>query len=111
MKLTTLQGFTAILIVLSFLGMTQVSRADDGAQADALPIEDLRLFAEIFSMIKRDYVEPIDDATLLRDAVRGMLGGLDPHSGYLDPSSFSISTLTPVENSEALGSRSRWMKA
>ena len=67
MKSTRLPGFTAILIVLSFLGMTQVSRADDGSQADALPIEDLRLFAEIFSMIKRDYVEPIDDATLLRD--------------------------------------------
>jgi len=55
---------------------------------NALPLEDLRLFAEIFSMIKRDYVESVDDATLLQNAVRGMLSGLDPHSAYLDAESF-----------------------
>ena len=88
MKLTKIRASLAALIVFFLLGATQVTRADDGSQADALPIEDLRLFAEIFSMIKSDYVEPIDDATLLRDAVRGMLGGLDPHSSFLDPDSF-----------------------
>ncbi len=88
MKLTKIRAFLAVLIAFSLLGVTQATRADEGSQADALPIEDLRLFAEIFSMIKSDYVEPIDDATLLRDAVRGMLGGLDPHSSFLDPDSF-----------------------
>ncbi len=88
MKLTKIRASLAVLIAFSILGVTQVTRADEGSQADALPIEDLRLFAEIFSMIKSDYVEPIDDATLLRDAVRGMLGGLDPHSSFLDPDSF-----------------------
>lgn len=88
MKLTKIRAFLAVLIAFSLLGVTQATRADEGSQADVLPIEDLRLFAEIFSMIKSDYVEPIDDATLLRDAVRGMLGGLDPHSSFLDPDSF-----------------------
>ena len=88
MKLTKIRAFLAVLIAFSLLGVTQVTHADEGSQADVLPIEDLRLFAEIFSMIKSDYVEPIDDATLLRDAVRGMLGGLDPHSSFLDPDSF-----------------------
>lgn len=50
---------------------------------DALPLEDLQLFTEILHRIKRDYVEPIDDRTLLENAIRGMVAGLDPHSSYL----------------------------
>ena len=79
--------FVFILLAALFSAPVHLAgAADQPAQAE-LPIEDLRLFAEIFSMIKADYVEPMDDETLLRDAVRGMLGGLDPHSSYLDPSS------------------------
>ena len=88
MKLTRTFGLLASLMLFGFVAMPQTAHTDEGSEATALPIEDLRLFAEIFSMIKTDYVEPIDDATLLRDAVRGMLGGLDPHSSYLDPESF-----------------------
>ncbi|MDH4133680.1 MAG: S41 family peptidase [Gammaproteobacteria bacterium] len=50
-----------------------------------LPVEELRAFTEVFSRIKADYVEPVDDKKLLRDAIQGMLSGLDPHSSYLDP--------------------------
>ena len=53
-----------------------------------LPLEDLRTFTEIFDKIKNDYVEPIDDQTLLENAIRGMLSGLDPHSSYLSPDDF-----------------------
>jgi len=88
MKFTKTVGFFASLILFGLVAMPQTAHTDEGPDATALPIEDLRLFAEIFSMIKSDYVEPIDDATLLRDAVRGMLGGLDPRSSYLDPESF-----------------------
>ncbi|WP_156504293.1 S41 family peptidase, partial [Oleiphilus sp. HI0066] len=31
------------------------------------------------------YVEEIDDQTLIKHAIRGMLNGLDPHSSYLEP--------------------------
>ena len=59
------------------------------AKADQpLPIEELRTFTEVFSRIKADYVEPVDDKKLLRDAIQGMLSGLDPHSSFLDPEGF-----------------------
>ena len=61
--------------------------AEDGEkdrEADALPLDDLRTFAEVFGRIKSDYVEDVDDRALLANAIRGMLGGLDPHSSYLD---------------------------
>ncbi|BBI47632.1 hypothetical protein HORIV_00530 [Vreelandella olivaria] len=38
----------------------------------------------MFERIKRAYVEEVDDSTLLRNAMRGMLSELDPHSAYLD---------------------------
>lgn len=56
---------------------------------EALPLDELRKFTDIFGKIKNDYVEEIDDATLLKYAIRGMLSGLDPHSAYLEPSAFS----------------------
>jgi len=57
-------------------------------EQEALPLEDLRTFTEIFAKIKNDYVESIDDKTLLENAIRGMLTGLDPHSAYLVPEDY-----------------------
>ena len=54
----------------------------------ALPLDDLRTFAEVFGRIKKDYVEPVEDKTLLEDAIRGMLAGLDPHSTYMNEEEF-----------------------
>ena len=54
----------------------------------ALPLEDLRVFTQIYEQIRLHYVEEVDDKTLLEYAIRGMLDKLDPHSAYLDKSSF-----------------------
>ena len=53
-----------------------------------LPLEELQQLAAVFGMVKSDYVEPVDDKTLLENAIRGMLTGLDPHSAYLDADAF-----------------------
>jgi carboxyl-terminal processing protease len=57
-------------------------------EPEALPIEDLRAFSEIFGKIKSDYVEPVEDKKLITEAINGMLTGLDPHSSYLDDEAF-----------------------
>ena len=51
---------------------------------EELAWEQARLFAEVLELVKRDYVEPIDDAELLESAIRGMVSDLDAHSQYLD---------------------------
>jgi carboxyl-terminal processing protease len=53
-----------------------------------LPLEELRTFAEVLDRIKAAYVEPVDDKTLLENAIKGMLSNLDPHSAYLGPEDF-----------------------
>ncbi len=54
----------------------------------SLPLEDLRTFTDVYARIKQDYVTDVDDSTLLKNAIRGMLSGLDPHSSYLDEEQF-----------------------
>jgi carboxyl-terminal processing protease len=57
--------------------------------SNSLPLEDLRTFTDIYARIKANYVEETDDKTLLENAIRGMLSGLDPHSTYLSPDQFN----------------------
>jgi len=54
-----------------------------------LPLEHILAFTDVFSHIKEGYVEPVDDQTLLKNAIKGMLAGLDPHSAYLEPAEAS----------------------
>ena len=82
--LMTLGAGAVLALMLSF-GQGVFAEKDSGS----LPIEDLRAFTEIFIKIKNDYVEPIDDKTLLENAIKGMLAGLDPHSAYLVPADYS----------------------
>ena len=48
----------------------------------------LNLFGEVFERVRADYVEKPNDSKLVESAINGMLSGLDPHSSYMDPSSF-----------------------
>jgi len=70
------------------LSTTVTVFADKESTAASLPLEELRLFTDVYVRIKNDYVESIDDKTLLENAIRGMLSGLDPHSSYLDAEDF-----------------------
>ena len=49
-----------------------------------LPLEELQQLAAVFSMVKSDYVEPVDEKKLINDAIAGMVSSLDPHSQYFD---------------------------
>jgi carboxyl-terminal processing protease len=53
-----------------------------------LPLEELRTLSEVFSLIKTDYVEQVDEKKLLQDAIAGMVSSLDPHSVFLDKAAF-----------------------
>jgi carboxyl-terminal processing protease len=62
--------------------------ADKSTQIQPLSLEELRAFSDVYARIKNDYVETVDDKTLIQNAIRGMLSGLDPHSSYLDQEEF-----------------------
>lgn len=74
-------GLTLVLAVIPFT----VTAQEGSRQTPALPLplDEVRMFTEALDRIRMSYVEPVDDQTLLENAIRGMLGGLDPHSAYL----------------------------
>jgi len=53
-----------------------------------LPLEELQQLSSVFTMIKSDYVESVDEKKLITDAIAGMVASLDPHSQYFDKKSF-----------------------
>ncbi len=53
-----------------------------------LPIDEVRMLSEVYGRIKSDYVEEVDDKRLIKEAINGMLTGLDPHSAFLDADAF-----------------------
>jgi carboxyl-terminal processing protease len=63
--------------------------ANENINKAPLPLKDLQLFALIFDQIRRSYVDPISDQELLENAIKGMLQELDPHSSFLNDSSFA----------------------
>lgn len=73
-----------LMVVAGVLAYERTAVAERAETASDMPLEELRVFAEVFGRIKNDYVEPVEDRKLLNYAIEGMLSGLDPHSAYLD---------------------------
>lgn len=82
-----------ISLVCSILGQAAYGqtapKASDNDAKGTLPLTELRTFVEAFERIKSSYVEPIDDKTLMDNAIKGMVSNLDPHSAYLDTNSYN----------------------
>jgi carboxyl-terminal processing protease len=53
-----------------------------------LPLDEIRQLSTVFDLIKREYVEPVDEKKLFSDAISGMVTGLDPHSQYYDKKAY-----------------------
>lgn len=47
-------------------------------------LEDIRNFTRVYQIVKQAYVEKVDDKTIMKAAIGGMVTGLDPHAEYLD---------------------------
>lgn len=60
----------------------------------AMPWKDARLMAQVMERVKQDYVDPVSDDQLVKNALKGMLVGLDPHSEFLDESEFDELRIT-----------------
>jgi len=88
-RLPTAFLLSLFLAAAGLLALEGRSQAEEPTEAKQLPLEELRLFAEVFDRVKQDYVEPVEDRTLIRYAIKGMLNGLDPHSTYLDAEDYS----------------------
>jgi carboxyl-terminal processing protease len=59
-----------------------------GEEDATLPPRDARLLSEVIHLIRDDYVDRTDDHELMSNAIRGMVGELDPHSTFMTAKEF-----------------------
>jgi carboxyl-terminal processing protease len=79
-------GIGMVAGVAASVQFSALAQQDGGAP---LPLDELRQLADVYGLIKSDYVEKVDDKKLLSDAIAGMVASLDPHSVYLDQKDFA----------------------
>ena len=78
-------GLGAVLGVLLSLNFQAIAQRE---AKTPIPYEDLQLLSAVFGKIKSDYVEAVPDDKLIKEAINGMVRGLDPHSDFLDADAF-----------------------
>lgn len=73
------------------------------AQVEVDTYRELDEFVSVLNRIRSEYVDQVDDKTLIRGAIDGMLNSLDPHSSYLDARGFTNMMSTTDGNYGGLG--------
>jgi len=95
-------GFSAALTT-GVLAERPAEPSRAAANTNVLPWEEAREFAEVYERIKREYVDEVDDHTLMEKAIRGMVAGLDPHSAFLDSEEFEEIRLSTMGSYPGVG--------
>jgi carboxyl-terminal processing protease len=92
--------FRFLCLICFFLAASQSLSAQDASTGNGheaapspqssaqLTLDDLRTFTDVFNQLRKNYVEEVNDKTLLQAAINGMLAELDPHSAYLPNQDF-----------------------
>ena len=73
------------------------------AASDSDTYREIDKFMEVFNRVKASYVDKVDDKTLIRGAIDGMLASLDPHSSYMDALDFQNMKILTEGNYGGLG--------
>jgi carboxyl-terminal processing protease len=98
----TIQKLLPPLVLVSALTLVPVTTSSLAA-ADVANYEELEKFMSVYERVKANYVDPVDDHTLIKGAIDGMLAALDPHSSYEEDSSFDTLRATTDGNYGGLG--------
>src|SRR6185503_8998560 len=77
--------------------------ASISAAADTTNYQELERFMSVYERVKANYVDPVDDHTLIKGAIDGMLAALDPHSSYAEATDFDQLKTTTDGNYGGLG--------
>lgn len=80
-------GWISLGVVAGALTTVQLQAVARGSLSP-LPLDELKQLADVFGIIKSDYVEAVDEKKLITDAIAGMVNQLDPHSQYFDKKSY-----------------------
>lgn len=97
-----LRSFLQVTAAVGALALIPVA---SGAMAgvDTSSFKELDTFMEVYSQVKANYVDKVDDKTLMKGAIQGMLAALDPHSSFADGLDFDNLKIQTDGNYGGLG--------
>lgn len=72
------------LAILSFAGIN-LYRDLRSSAPDTAAKDQIKLLKEVITIVKKSYVEEVDNKKLMQGAIDGMLSKLDPHSAFMPP--------------------------
>jgi carboxyl-terminal processing protease len=100
-----MKKFTKYLPPLALVGALALVPAATSsfAAADQTNYQELEKFMSVYERVKANYVDKVDDHTLIKGAIDGMLAALDPHSSYVEASDFDQLKTTTDGNYGGLG--------
>lgn len=90
------------LALVGALALVPVT-ASSFAAADTTNYQELEKFMSVYERVKANYVDQVDDKTLIKGAIDGMLAALDPHSSYVEANDFDQLKATTDGNYGGLG--------
>ena len=82
------RGFASLMVwmVLSvfILGLLPGT----GSANDEATYKSLKLFSDVLEELEKNYVDDVNAEELIHNAIKGMVGNLDPHSSFMPPQAF-----------------------
>jgi carboxyl-terminal processing protease len=90
------------LALVGALAVIPVTTSSMAAAATA-NYQELETFMSVYERVKAQYVDKVDDHTLIKGAIDGMLAALDPHSSYVEATDFDVLKATTDGNYGGLG--------
>ncbi len=77
-----------LVILVALIGILAGRLSIQSVSAEGEPYEKIKVFAETLSLIKKNYVDEVEDKELVYGAIKGMLNSLDAHSSFMPPEMF-----------------------
>ncbi|MGM8884636.1 S41 family peptidase [Psychrobacter sp. 1U2] len=79
---------TSDLLVEDADGSYEIPREVANVSLNAISPETLKTFVAVVDLVRREYIEPVNDETLFNNAMSGMLTKLDSHAEFLDAEAY-----------------------
>ena len=73
----------SVICLVSMFSSWGLYTAVPAVALDRQTYKNLKLFNQVLDMVQKNYVEPVEQKTLIHGAINGMMKSLDPHSSFM----------------------------
>jgi carboxyl-terminal processing protease len=101
-------GLVSAVCLVCVLSLWGLYAALPAVALDRQAYKNLKLFNQVLDMVQKNYVEPVEQKTLVQGAINGMMKSLDPHSSFMTAEMYKELESRPEAFSAGSGLKSRF---